>query len=97
MDESDSLNDDSGNDGSDSRSAGTCAFPFRFEESVCRVDDSVGRIDDSVGRVRGVDSGVFVLIGIESIGEVIPLVVFITILVDSKGGRLIEIFWRPKS
>ena len=87
---SDSLNDESENDGSDSGSDGTCNFLFRFEESI-------GRVDDSVGYVCGVVSGVFVLIVIESIDNVVLLVVSIPIGVDSKGGQLIEIFWRPKS
>ena len=47
-----SLDDESDNDGSESRSSGTCAFPFCFEESVDRVDNSVGHI-------RGVGFGVF--------------------------------------
>ena len=87
---SDFLNDESGNDGSDSRSAGTCAFPFRFEESV-------GCVDDSVSHFCGVRSGVSVLTLIESIGDVFLLVVLVPIGVEYKGGRLIELFWRPKS
>ena len=53
------LGDNSDNDGSESGSAGTCNFPFRFEESVGRFDNSVSRVDDSVGCVCGVVSGVF--------------------------------------
>ena len=34
---------------------------------------------------------------IESIGDVFLLVVFLLIGVESKGSRLIEIFWRPRS
>ena len=86
---SDLLDDDSDNDGCDSGSAGTRAFPFCFK-------DSVGSVDDSVGIVRVVGSGIFVLMGIESIGGIVPLVVFISIGVESKGGQLIQIFWRPK-
>ena len=93
VDESDLPDDESEGDGSDSGSSGTCVFPFRFEDSVGCVDDSVGRvdnsvrhIDDSVGRVCGVGSGVFIPIIIESIGDIIPLVVFVPIGVDSKGG-----------
>ena len=66
------LDDESDDDGSTSRSAGTCTFPFCFEESVDHVDDSVGC-------VRGVGSGIFSLTGIESIGEVFSLVVFVSI------------------
>ena len=50
---------------------------------------------------------IFVLTGIDSIGDVVPLFVFVPIGVESKGGRLIgveskcgqliESFWRPKS
>ena len=39
----------------------------------------------------------FVPTGIESIGDVLPLVMYVPKVVDSKGGWLIEIFWRPKS
>ena len=35
--------------------------------------------------------------GSESIGDVFTLVVLVPIGVESKGGRLIESFWRPKS
>ena len=76
---SDSLDDESDNYGSDSGSAGTCNFPFLFE-------DSVGHVENSVGRVCGVVYGIFVLIGIESIGVVVPLVVFIPIYAKSKLG-----------
>ena len=66
------INDESDNDGSDSGYAGTCAFPFHFE-------DSIGRVDDSVGHVRGMDSGIFVSIGIEYNFEVVLLVMFVPI------------------
>ena len=79
---SDLLNDDSDDDGSDSRYARTCAFPFRFKESTGRVYDSVGRadasvgcVDDYVGCVCGMGSVVFILEGIKSIGDVVPLFV----------------------
>ena len=75
-------------------------FFFFFEESVGRVDDStvyvedsVGRVDNSIGLVCGV---VFYLIVIESMSDIVPLFVCIPIVVEPKGGRLIEIFWRPK-
>ena len=67
-----------------------CAYTSRF-------DDSIGHVDDSVGNICGVGSGAFVPIGIESKFDVVPLVVFVPIVVKSKGGRLIEIFWRPRS
>ena len=76
-------------DGSDIRYACKCAFPFCFENSV-------GCVDDSVGRVHGRCSGFFP-IRIESNCDVVPLVVFIPIGLESKGGQLIELFWRPKS
>ena len=89
FDESDPFDDDSDNDGSDSGSTGTCAFLFRFDESV----DCVG---ESVGRVSGVGSGFFVPTGIKSIGDVVLLVLFVRKGVKSKSVRLIEIFCYPK-
>ena len=59
------FNDDSDDDGSGSRSPGMCALPF-FS-------------GNSVGCVSGVGSGIFVPTGIESIGDVIPLVTFVPI------------------
>ena len=41
------FDDESDGDGSDSGSAGTCAFPFRF-------DNYVGPVLESVGHVSGV-------------------------------------------
>ena len=58
---------------------------------------SVGSVGESVGCVRGVGSGIFVPTGIEPIGDVVPLVVFVLRGVESKGGRLMELLWRPKS
>ena len=75
--ESYSLDDESGDDGSDPRFAVTCPFHFRFEDSVGRVDDYVGRVDNSVGRVPGMEYGVFVTTVIESIGDVVTLVLFV--------------------
>ena len=40
----------------------------------------------SVGSVSGVGSGDFVLTGIESIGDTVPLFVFVPRGVESKGG-----------
>ena len=97
FDKSDSLNDESDDDGPDSRLSGTCTFPFRFEESIVHLGNSVSCVDKSVGNVRVVGYGVFVPIGIYSIGEVVALVLFVPIGVDSKGCQLIEICWRPKS
>ena len=82
--------DESDNDGSGYGSPSTCAFPFCSGKFV-------GSVGESIGRVRGVGSRVFVPTGIESIGDVVPLFVFVPIGVDSKGGRLIELFWCPKS
>ena len=48
------LDDESDNDGSDSRSSGTCTLIFQFDESVGCVRDSVGPVEDSVGRVSDV-------------------------------------------
>ena len=50
-------------DGSGSGSPSTCDFPFCY--------------GNSVGCVSGVGSGVFVPTGIDSIGDVVPLVVFV--------------------
>ena len=95
-DSSDSLDDYFDDYGSGSGSAGTCDFPFFFEDSVGHVDASVGCVDNSAGRVCGLGSSVFVPILIKSIGDIVPLVVFVLIGVESKGGRIIEMFWRPK-
>ena len=91
------LDDESDNDGSDSRSSGTCTLIFQFDESVGCVRDSVGPVEDSVGRVSDVGYEFFVPAGIESIDDIVPLVVFVPKGVKYKGSRLIEIFWRPKS
>ena len=50
-----------------------------------------------VGSLSGVGSGVFVLNGVESIGDIVPLFVFVSRGVECKGGQLIELFWRQKS
>ena len=83
FDNLDLFDDESENDGSGSGSPGTYAFPFCSGESV--------------GGVTGVGSGVFVPTGIKLIADVVPLVVFVLRGVESKVGRLIELFWRPKS
>ena len=54
-DESDLLDDESDNDGSDSGSSGAFSFPLRF--------------DNSVGRVISLGYGIFVTIGVESKGS----------------------------
>ena len=69
-DKSDSFDDDSDGDGSGSGSPGTCASLFFSGKSV-------GSVGESVGRVSGVGSGIFVPTGIKSIGDVVPLVVFV--------------------
>ena len=74
--------DESDDDGSGSGSSGTCALPF------CS-DESVGSVGKSIICVHGVGSGVFVATGIDSIGEVVPLFVFVPREVKSKGGQLI--------
>ena len=84
------FDDESDNDWSGSGSAGTCAFTFHFNESI-------GHVGDFVGRISGMGSVVFVLTGIESIGETVLLIVFVTKGVEPKGRELIEIFLRPKS
>ena len=47
---------------------------------------SVGSSGESVGSVRGVGFGNFFPTGIESLDDVVPLVVFVPSRVDSKGG-----------
>ena len=54
----DFFDDESGDDGSGSGSAGMFAFPLR-------CDKSVGSIGVSIGRVSDMESGVFVPTGIE--------------------------------
>ena len=66
------FDDESDDDGSGSGSPSTCTFPF-FS-------------GNSVGRVSGVRSGVFFLSGIESIVDVVPLVVSVPRGIKSKVG-----------
>ena len=70
---------ESDNDGSGSGSPGTCAFPFCSEKCF-------GSVGESVGSVSGVGSGDFVPTGIESLGDLVPLFVFLPRGVESKGG-----------
>ena len=58
------FDDESENDGSGSRSPGTCDFPFCSGKFV-------GSVGKSVGGVSGIGSGVFVSTGIKSNGHVI--------------------------
>ena len=90
FDKLDLLYDESNDDGSGSGYPGTCAFPFFSEKYV-------GSVGKCFGSVSGVGSGVFVLNGIESIVDVVMLVVFLPIGVESKVGQLIELVWLPKS
>ena len=83
------FDDDYDNDGSGSRFPGTCDFPF------CS-DEYVGSTGESIAHVRGVGSRFFPPTVNESIGDVVPLVVFVPIGVEYKGGQLIEIFFRSK-
>ena len=83
------FNDESDNEGYGSGSPGKCAFPFCSGKSI-------GSVGKYVGGVSGVGSGIFVLTGIDSIGDFVSLFVFVPSGVESKGGRLIELFWRPK-
>ena len=78
FDKLDLFDDESDDDGSVSGSPGMCAFPFCSGKFV--------------GGFSGVGYGVFVPTGIESIGDVFPLVVFVSIGVEYKGGRLIYCF-----
>ena len=89
FEELDFFDDESDDDGSGSRYPCMCDFPFFSGKYVVSVGESVGC-------VRGVGSGFFFLTGIESIGDVVPLVVFVPRGVKSKGGRLVEFFWCSK-
>ena len=79
--ELDLFDDDSDNDGSGSGSPGMCAF-FSW---------------NSVGRVSGVCYGIFVPTGIESIGDIVLLVVLVPKGVNFKVGGLVGSYRRPKS
>ena len=77
--ESDSLNDEYDDDGSDYESSGTYSFPafsLHFENSV--------------GRVSGLGSGVFVPTGVDFKYDILALVVFVPIGVEFKCGQLIK-------
>ena len=56
---------------------------------------TVGSVGKSIGSVHGVGSGVF-FTRIDSISDVVPLIMFVPKGVKSKGGRLIEIFCRSR-
>ena len=81
---SDSIRDESDDDGSDSGSAVTSTFTSRFEDYVGSVHKSVGCVYDFLVCVCGMGSGVFVPIGIKSIGDVVPLVMCVPIGAESK-------------
>ena len=55
-----------------------------------------GLSGQSVGSAGDVGFGNFVPTGIKSLGDVVPLVVFVPRGVESKCGRLIGSFWRQK-
>ena len=83
------FDDEFDNDGYVSGSPGTFAFPFSSNKSV-------GSAGESVGNVSGIGFGDFFLTGIESLGDIFSLVIFVPRVVDSKGVQLIESFWRPQ-
>ena len=83
------FNDESDDDGSGSGSPGTCTFPFCSGKSV-------GSVCEFIGRASGVGSGVFVATVIESIGDVVLLVIFAPKGFKSKDGRLVDLFCRSK-
>ena len=72
FDELDLFNDESDDNGSGSRYPIMCAFTF------CS--------GNYIGCVSGVGSGIFVLTGIDPIGEVVLLVAFVPRGAESKGG-----------
>ena len=55
------------------------------------------RFDNSIGRVSGLGSGVFIQTGVESKCDIFVFFVFVPMGVESKGGQLIEMFWRSNS
>ena len=69
FDELDLFDDESEDDGSGSRSPGTCNFPFCSGNFVVSFS--------------GLGSGIFVPTGIESIGDIVLLFMFIPRVVDS--------------
>ena len=79
LDESDLLNDESDELGSDSGSSGTysfCAFSLCF--------------DHSVGSVSLFGCGIFAPTGVESKGDIFAFDMFVPTRVESRGGRLIK-------
>ena len=84
FDELDLFSHYSDTDGSGSVSPCTFAFPFSS-------GNSVGSSSQSVGSVSGVGFGGFFPTGIESLGDVVILVLFVLIGVESKGGQLIGV------
>ena len=72
--ESDSLNDESYDDGYDSGSPITYSFPALF---LC--------FDDSVVHVSGLGSGVFLPTGVDLKCDIFAFVMFVPIGVESKG------------
>ena len=81
-------------------SSGMCAFPFYSENSVCHVSGVGSGLFFPTG-IKSIGDDemvkcVFVLTRINSIVDVIPIVVFVPIGIESKVGRLIEIFSRLK-
>ena len=72
LDKLDLFDDESDNDGYGSGPPGTCAFPF------CS--------GNYFGHVSGVGSVIFVLAGIDSIGDDVLFVMLVPRGVESKGG-----------
>ena len=70
FDKLDLLDDESDDGGSGYGSPGTCTFKFCSGKSV-------GNVVKSVGSFCGVGSGIFFSTVIESIGDVVPFVVFV--------------------
>ena len=82
-DKSDSLDDESAMMGLTPGPLIRALFPFVF--------------DDFFGCVIGVGSSIFFSIGFDSNCDVVKFVAFVPIVVESKGGQLIKIFWRSNS
>ena len=85
-DESECLDDESDDNGSESRSSGMHYFHAFYLH-----------FDNFVGSISGLGSDVSVPTGVKSKGDIFAFDVFIPTGDDYKGGRLIKMFWLSNS
>ena len=85
------IDDDSDDGGSVIRAI----FLFALMNLLVVLKNLLGVLTNTLA--SGMGSGMFVPTGINSIGDLVTLVVFIPKEVELKDGQLIEICWRPKS